>query len=83
MASAKSTGQVVHAWLRPEFAREIKELADRDGRSVSNLIQVALRDRLSSATSPTSTGEARCRPELHPRSTGAAPDASGEAPPDG
>ncbi|MGZ5321315.1 MAG: ribbon-helix-helix protein, CopG family [Solirubrobacterales bacterium] len=61
---------------RPEFAREIKELADRDGRSVSNLIRVALRDRLSSATSPT-TGKARRRAAL-PRSAGAAPDALGK-----
>ena len=47
MARSQNTGTVVHAWLRPEFAREVKELADRDGRSVSNLIKVALRDKLS------------------------------------
>jgi Ribbon-helix-helix protein, copG family len=46
MARSQNTGTVVHAWLRPEFAREVKELADRDGRSVSNLIKIALRDRL-------------------------------------
>ena len=49
MARSENTGTVVHAWLRPEFAREIRELAARDGRSVSNLIKVALRDRLSAA----------------------------------
>jgi hypothetical protein len=42
---------VVQAWVTPRFAREIKELADRDGRSVSSLIKVALRDRLAE-TSP-------------------------------
>jgi hypothetical protein len=56
MAKSENTGTVVQAWVSPKFAREIKELADRDGRTVSNLIRVALRDRLSSATSPT-TGE--------------------------
>ena len=48
---AENTGEILHVWCRPEFAREVKELADRDGRSVSNLIKVALRDRLSEDTS--------------------------------
>jgi hypothetical protein len=48
--SSENTGTVVQAWVRPEFARQVKELANRDGRTVSNLIKVALRDRLE--TSP-------------------------------
>jgi hypothetical protein len=51
MAEPKNAGTVVQAWVRPEFAAEIRELADRDGRTVSNLIKIALRDRLSSAPS--------------------------------
>jgi Ribbon-helix-helix protein, copG family len=46
MAETENTGTVVQAWVRPEFAREIKELAEQDNRSVSNLIKLALRERL-------------------------------------
>ena len=49
--SENSTGTVIQSWVSPKFAREIRELAVQDGRSVSNLIKVALRDRLSETSS--------------------------------
>ena len=55
MAQSENTGTVVQAWVAPRFAREIKELADRDGRSVSNFIKLALRDRLAETPAPTLT----------------------------
>lgn len=41
-----STGTIVQSWVSPALARELKELADRDRRSVSALIRNALEDRV-------------------------------------
>ena len=46
MAKTKSPGEVLQSWVSPSFAREVRELADQDGRSVSGLIKLALRERL-------------------------------------
>ncbi len=51
---AKPAGTRVQTWLTPGFARELKELADADGSSVSGLIRVVLQEQL--ATSPTRRG---------------------------
>ena len=40
--ATKDTGQVVQSWVSPTLAREIKQLADDDHRSVSALIRIAL-----------------------------------------
>jgi len=59
MAESKNMGTVIQSWVTPKFAREIKELAESDGRSVSNLIKLALRERLQAETSPHGEGTAR------------------------
>lgn len=46
MAKSENTGTVIQSWVTPKFAREVRELADQDGRSVSGLIKLALRERL-------------------------------------
>jgi predicted transcriptional regulator len=50
MARSHETGAVVQAWVSPELAREIKQLADRDRRTVSSLIRFTLEDRLEAET---------------------------------
>jgi plasmid stability protein len=67
---------IVASWVSTRLAREIKELAARDGRSVSGLIRVALRDRLQTETSP--MGEDRRQAGL-PRSPPRAPVGGGSA----
>jgi Ribbon-helix-helix protein, copG family len=48
-AKSENTGTVLQSWVTPKFAREIRELAENDGRSVSNLIRFALRERLQAS----------------------------------
>lgn len=81
MAKTNSPGEVLQSWVSPKFAREIRELAESDGRSVSSLIKVALRDRLSDETSP-STAEA-ARPAGAAGPPKAPPGAGSEEVPDG
>jgi hypothetical protein len=40
--SEDRSAAVLHTWVTPKFAREVRELAETVGRSVSNLIKVAL-----------------------------------------
>ena len=57
MATSGNKGaSVLQSWVTPAFAREVRELADEQGRSVSNLIKFALRTQLSE-TPPTDSGE--------------------------
>ena len=51
-----STGTIVQSWVSPQFARELKELADADGRSVSNLIRVILEENLARDGGATARG---------------------------
>jgi hypothetical protein len=53
---ATPTRTRVQTWLEPKFARELKQLADADGRSLSGLIRVVLQEQL--ATSPYGEGPA-------------------------
>ena len=64
MAAQQQTGRRVQTWLSPRLAREVKELADRDRRSVSSLIRVTLEDRLETASPP--AGEARRSGDVPP-----------------
>jgi predicted transcriptional regulator len=41
-----STGEVVQAWVSPDLARELKQLAEQERRSVSAVIRLALEDQL-------------------------------------
>ena len=58
MATSGNKGaSVLQSWVTPAFAREVRELADEQGRWVSNLIRSsALRTQLSE-TPPTDSGE--------------------------
>jgi predicted transcriptional regulator len=40
------SGAIVQSWVPPRLAAELKQLADRDRRSVSAIIRHALEDRL-------------------------------------
>jgi hypothetical protein len=40
--SSDDSGTVLHCWVSPRFAAEVRRLADEDQRSVSSLIRVAL-----------------------------------------
>ena len=44
--TTQNTGTVIQSWVSPELARQVKELADADGRSVSNLIKHILEHEL-------------------------------------
>jgi predicted transcriptional regulator len=44
--ASKDTGKRIETWLSPSLARELKELADRDRRSMSAVIRNAVEDRL-------------------------------------
>jgi predicted transcriptional regulator len=44
--SPTSTGEVLQAWVSPELARELKQLAEQERRSVSAVIRLALEDQL-------------------------------------
>ena len=49
MATAESptpTGEVVQAWVSPDLARELKQLAEHERRSVSAVIRLAIKDQL-------------------------------------
>ncbi len=53
MAKSESKGTTIHTWVSPSFAAEVRELAEQDGRSVSNLIRHVLQAQLE--TSPISS----------------------------
>jgi predicted transcriptional regulator len=44
--ATKDTGIRVETWLSPRLARELKQLADRDRRSISAVVRNAVEDRL-------------------------------------
>jgi hypothetical protein len=69
---------VLQSWVTPDFAREVKELADADGRSVSNFVRNVLEHQLR--TSPIIPGEGAARGVMQQKSSEGAPraaDASG------
>ena len=43
--SPTSTGEVVQAWVSPDLARELKQLAEQERRSVSAVIRLAIEDQ--------------------------------------
>jgi predicted transcriptional regulator len=44
--ASKDTGKRLETWLSPSLARGLKDLADRDRRSVSAVIRNAVEDKV-------------------------------------
>ncbi len=44
--SPTSTGEVVQAWVSPDLARELKQLAEQERQSVSAVIRLAIEHQL-------------------------------------
>ena len=45
-------GRITASWVTPRFAAEVRELAERDHRSVGSLIRLAVEDRLATSAPP-------------------------------
>lgn len=56
MGKTKSPGTVIQAWVSPEFLEQVRERAQVERRPVSDLVRIAVEDRLApSNTSPPSS----------------------------
>jgi hypothetical protein len=45
MTTEAPTGEVVQSWVPPELARQLKRQAQRERRSVSSAIRIAIEDQ--------------------------------------
>ena len=51
-AAQAATGKVIQSWVPPALAEQVKQHADRERRSVSALVRIALEDQLGRSRSP-------------------------------
>jgi hypothetical protein len=48
-ATRSPAGRVIQTWLSPALAEQVKQQAERERRSVSALVRIAVEDRLGRA----------------------------------